>query len=282
MTTKTMRRVTRAPSRQPPAAPTVHAGPILSVSHARLGYVVDGAPTVAVLDASFEVQQGEKIMLLGPSGCGKSTLLKAVAGFIEPFGGDLRVTGEPVTAPGPDRAVVFQEFDQLFPWRTVRDNLVYPQRVNGRSKAEAGIRADEYLRLMQLEQARDRYPHQLSGGMKQRVAIARALALDPALLLMDEPFGALDAQTRTRLQIELNDVAARTGVTILFVTHSIQEAVFVGHRVVVLSKPPSTVVDVVDVRGLDNPADPAFTEAMQRLRGLLSEDDAATEHASFE
>ena len=135
---------------------------------------------------------------------------------------------------------------------------------------------------MQLEQARDRYPHQLSGGMKQRVAIARALALDPALLLMDEPFGALDAQTRSRLQGELNDVAERTGVTILFVTHSIQEAVFVGHRVVVLSKPPSTVVDVVDVRGLDDPADPAFTEAMQRLRGLLSEDGAEPEHASFE
>ena len=277
MTTRTTRRGTRTAERDAP--PT---GSILSVSHAQLGYVVDGQPTVAVLDASFEVQQGEKIMLLGPSGCGKSTLLKAVAGFLEPFGGELRVTGEPVTTPGPDRAVVFQEFDQLFPWRTVRDNLVYPQRVNGRSKAEAGARADEYLQLMQLEQARDRYPHQLSGGMKQRVAIARALALDPALLLMDEPFGALDAQTRSRLQGELNDVAERTGVTILFVTHSIQEAVFVGHRVVVLSKPPSTVVDVVDVRGLDDPADPAFTEAMQRLRGLLSEDGAETEHASFE
>src|SRR5215217_288958 len=237
--------------------------PLLSMEGVRIGGGSQDKTNLAVEDVSFEVWAGEKIMLLGPSGCGKSTLLKAVAGFIEPFGGDLRVTGEPVTAPGPDRAVVFQEFDQLFPWRTVRDNLVYQQRVNGRSKAEAGIRADEYLRLMQLEQARDRYPHQLSGGMKQRVAIARALALDPALLLMDEPFGALDAQTRTRLQIELNDVAARTGVTILFVTHSIQEAVFVGHRVVVLSKPPSTVVDVVDVRGLDNPADPAFTEAMQ-------------------
>lgn len=256
--------------------------PLLSVERAQIGYVVDGTPHVAVGDASFEVFPGEKIMLLGPSGCGKSTLLKAVAGFIEPFAGTIKMASRDTLAPGPDRAVVFQEFDQLFPWKSVRDNIIYPQRVVGRDKVEAARRADAYLTLMHLEHAADRYPHQLSGGMKQRVAIARALALDPAILLMDEPFGALDAQTRSRLQSELNEVAERTGVTILFVTHSIQEAVYVGHRVVVLNNPPSTVVEVVDVSDVHDPADERFTEAMVHLRSLLSAGDETLNDAAFE
>src|SRR5690606_35021394 len=144
----------------------------------------------AVEDVSFNVSTGEKIILLGPSGCGKSTLLKAIAGFIEPLDGSISVTGGDSLAPGPDRAVVFQEFDQRLPWRTVHDNLADPLRVNGRDKADAAKSADEYLGLMGLTAAADRYPHQLSGGMKQRVAIARAMALDPLMLLMDEPFGA--------------------------------------------------------------------------------------------
>ncbi len=260
-----------APPRTPVPEQTDEA--MLSVDHAQIGYVVDGVRQVAVGDVSFDVRRGETTMLLGPSGCGKSTLLKTAAGFLSPWRGRVTVQGRPTTRPGPDRAVVFQEFDQLFPWRTVRDNLVYPQRVNGRSKQEARGRAEEYLRLMGLEQAAERYPHQLSGGMKQRVAIARALALDPDVLLMDEPFGALDAQTRSRLQRELKDVARRTGVTILFVTHSIQEAVYVGDRVVVLSAPPSTVLDVLDVSDLDDAASPAFTDALTRLRSLLAHDD---------
>ncbi|CAA9368148.1 MAG: Nitrate ABC transporter, ATP-binding protein [uncultured Nocardioidaceae bacterium] len=256
--------------------------PLLSVEHAQIGYVVNGKAHVAVGDASFEVYPGEKIMLLGPSGCGKSTLLKAVAGFIEPFAGNIKLATRDTLVPGPDRAVVFQEFDQLFPWKSVRDNIIYPQRMIGRDKDEAGRRADEYLTLMHLEPAADRYPHQLSGGMKQRVAIARALAMDPAILLMDEPFGALDAQTRSRLQQELNEVAERTGVTILFVTHSIQEAVYVGHRVVVLNNPPSTVVEVVDVRDVHDPADEGFSEAMVHLRSLLSAGDETLSDAAFE
>jgi NitT/TauT family transport system ATP-binding protein len=255
---------------------------LLTVEHAQIGYVVNGKAHVAVGDASFEIFPGEKIMLLGPSGCGKSTLLKAVAGFIEPFAGTVRLATRDTLTPGPDRAVVFQEFDQLFPWKTVRDNIVYPQRMIGREKAEAERRADEYLELMHLAPAADRYPHQLSGGMKQRVAIARALAMDPAILLMDEPFGALDAQTRSRLQLELNEVAARTGVTILFVTHSIQEAVYVGHRVVVLNNPPSTVVEVVDVSHVNDPSEPGFTEAMVHLRSLLSAGDDTLNDAAFE
>jgi NitT/TauT family transport system ATP-binding protein len=257
--------------------------PLLSVENAQIGYVVNGNAHVAVGDVSFDVFPGEKIMLLGPSGCGKSTLLKAVAGFIEPFAGDIKLAATHDTlVPGPDRAVVFQEFDQLFPWKSVRDNIIYPQRMIGRDKGEAGRRADQYLKLMHLEAAAGRYPHQLSGGMKQRVAIARALAMDPAILLMDEPFGALDAQTRSRLQLELNEVAERTGVTILFVTHSIQEAVYVGHRVVVLNNPPSTVVEVVDVSDVHDPADDRFTDATVHLRSLLSAGDETLNDAAFE
>src|SRR5699024_5632231 len=151
-----------------------------------------------------------------------STLLKCIAGFLELISGAVTFQGKPTPEPGPDRAVVFQEFDQLFPWFTVKRNIVYPQLAVGLNKDQATKRADSYLKLMNLTQAADRYPHQLSGGMKQRVAIARALAMDPELLLMDEPFGALDAQTRARLQVELNEVVEKTDVTVLFVTHSIQ------------------------------------------------------------
>ncbi|MEP9380809.1 ABC transporter ATP-binding protein [Nocardioides sp. KR10-350] len=262
------------------------ADPMLSVSHAQIGYVVGDRRQVAVGDVGFEVTRGSTTMLLGPSGCGKSTLLKAVAGYLRTWRGTISVSGHPVGAPGPDRAVVFQEFDQLFPWRTVRGNLEFPQRANGRGRVEARRRTDELLELMGLTAAADRHPHQLSGGMKQRVAIARALALDPDVLLMDEPFGALDAQTRSRLQRELKAVAARTGVTVLFVTHSIQEAVYVGDEVVVLSTPPSTVLETLDVRGLDDPTDRDFVAALARLRGLLAGDDDHADpdlaHAAFE
>lgn len=263
--------------------PEVTADSLLAVENANIGYVVNGETHTAVGDVSFEVQRGEKIMLLGPSGCGKSTLLKAVAGFLKLNQGAVRLEGNDILSPGPDRAVVFQEFDQLFPWLTVRNNITYPQRINGRSKVEAAQRSDKYLDLMGLTAAAQRHPYQLSGGMKQRVAIARALALDPAILLMDEPFGALDAQTRSRLQRELNDVADRTDVTILFVTHSIQEAVYLGDRVVVLSKAPSTVLDEIDVSHLgDDPAAPGFAAAVTHLRTLLSDGDEELNHAAFE
>lgn len=256
---------------------------LLAVSHVKLGYPVGGRLNIAVGDVSFDVPAGEKVKLLGPSGCGKSTLLKAVAGFLEPVAGEITVQGRETLEPGPDRAVVFQEFDQLFPWFTVRNNIVRPQQEIGRPRAEAERRADEYLRLMHLEQAADGYPHQLSGGMKQRVAIARALALDPVILLMDEPFGALDAQTRARLQAELNSVAEHTDVTILFVTHSIQEAVFIGDRVVVLGQAPSQVQEIVDVRGVDDPEDPRFTEALNHLSQLLGPgDETETAKLAFE
>ena len=256
--------------------------PLLTVDHVRIGYVVGGRLNVAVGDVSFEIWPGEKIMLLGPSGCGKSTLLKSVAGFIEPVSGRISLEGHDLLRPGPDRAVVFQEFDQLFPWRTVADNVAYPLRVTGKEKDEAEATARRFIEMMGLSPAAERYPHQLSGGMKQRVAIARALALEPLMLLMDEPFGSLDAQTRTRLQKELNDIADRTSVTILFVTHSIQEALLLGHRVVVLGQPPSEVEEIVDVRNVKDPDTEEFIEKRRRLRELLAGEGEDLDHAIFE
>jgi NitT/TauT family transport system ATP-binding protein len=247
------------------------------VDHVRLGYWVGDRFHVAVADASFEIAPREKIILIGPSGCGKSTLLKAIAGFIAPVAGSIAVAERRTLEPGSDRAVVFQEFDQLFPWRTVLDNVSYPLRVNGRSRRAAAATAREYLELTHLAHAADRYPHQLSGGMKQRVAIARALALDPTLLLMDEPFGSLDAITRQRLQGELNRIVAQTEVTVLFVTHSIEEALVLGDRVIVLGNAPSTVLEVVDVRELGGPETVEYSRMRGKLRGLLAVDEEVVE-----
>ena len=256
--------------------------PLLIVDHVQLGYVVDGRTNVAVEEVSFEVLRGEKIILLGPSGCGKSTLLKAIAGFIEPVGGRISIEGHELVRPGPDRAVVFQEFDQLFPWRTVLDNVSYALRVTGKEKREAEAAAGRFIEMTGLSHAADRYPHQLSGGMKQRVAIARALALEPLMLLMDEPFGSLDAQTRSRLQGELNEIATKTGVTILFVTHSIQEALLIGHRIVVLGQSPSKVEEIVDVRNVEDPDTEGFIEVRRHLRELLASEGEDVNHAVFE
>src|SRR5215216_69732 len=242
------------------------------VDGVRLGYWVGDAFHTAVGHATFDVRPREKMIVIGPSGCGKSTLLKAIAGFIAPVGGSIAVAGRKTLAPGPDRAVVFQEFDQLFPWRTVLDNVAYPLRVNGRSRRSAKETAREFLELTHLGHAADRYPHQLSGGMKQRVAIARALALEPQVLLMDEPFGALDAITRQRLQAELNRIVAQTGLTLLFVTHSIEEALVLGDRVVVLSAAPSRVLELVDVRSLGGPETVEYSHMRGHLRALLAVD----------
>ncbi len=250
---------------------------IVRVEHVRLGYWVDDGFHTAVGDATFDVRPREKMILIGPSGCGKSTLLKAIAGFIAPVGGSISVAGRKTLAPGPDRAVVFQEFDQLFPWRTVLDNVAYPLRVNGRSRRDAAAVAREFLELTHLGHAAGRYPHQLSGGMKQRVAIARALALEPTVLLMDEPFGSLDAITRQRLQVELNRIVDQTDTTLLFVTHSIEEALVLGDRVVVLGNAPSTVLELVDVRELGGPETVEYSRMRGHLRSLLAVDKSEEE-----
>jgi NitT/TauT family transport system ATP-binding protein len=229
-----------------------NGGRVLSVDRVRLGYWGRRHYHPAVEEATFEVAARERLIVIGQSGSGKSTLLKAVAGFLPPAGGTIAVAGRTRLEPGPDRAVVFQEFDQLLPWRNVLQNVAYPLRVNGRRRRDAAARAREYLELTGLSHAVDKYPHELSGGMKQRVAIARALALEPVILLMDEPFGSLDAITRARLQRELHGILERTQTTLFFVTHSIDEALILGERVV---GPPDS---------------PGYAEMRIRLRELLA------------
>ncbi len=190
----------------------------------------------------FKVFQGDRFILLGPSGCGKSTLLKGVGGFMKPVEGTIKLNGKVVQRPGPDRMMVFQEFDQLLPWKTVRQNVLFPLLTSGRVKRdEAGARAQKYIDKVGLTKFADVYPHMLSGGMKQRVAIARAMAMEPDILLMDEPFAALDALTRRKMQEELLQLWEDVRFTVLFVTHSIEEAVIVGSRILVLSPHPGQV-----------------------------------------
>lgn len=226
----------------------------------------------AVEDVNFDVQSGEKFAIIGPSGCGKSTLLKAIAGFNPISAGELLTAGKPIKAPGADRMVVFQDFEQLFPWKTVLENLVYSIQVTHKTrKTEAVNQALEYLQLVGVDHAADRYPHQLSGGMKQRVAIARALSVRPQILLMDEPFSALDPIIRTKLQRELNQIWERTKVTLLMITHSIQEAVYLGHRVLVMSSTaPATVEEILDTSHLDDMDSPDFARMEAYLRNLLT------------
>jgi NitT/TauT family transport system ATP-binding protein len=252
-----------------PQLPDVTGTTLLRVDRVQLGYWIGSRFHTAVADATFDVRPREKIIVIGPSGCGKSTLLKAIAGFIAPVAGSISLAGRPTLEPGPDRAVVFQEFDQLFPWRTVLDNVAYPLRRNGRSRRDAQALAHRFLALTHLSPAADRFPHQLSGGMKQRVAIARALALDPTVLLMDEPFGALDAITRQRLQAELNRIVDQTDVALVFVTHSIEEALVLGDRIVVLGNAPSTVLEIVDIRNLGAPDTVEYGRMRGKLRELL-------------
>ena len=245
-------------------------GPVLSMDGVRLGYWGSRGFHLAVEEATFKVAAREHVIVIGQSGSGKSTLLKAVAGFVPPAGGTITVTGRTSLEPGPDRAVVFQEFDQLFPWRNVLENVAYPLRVNGWRRKDAAARAREYIELTGLSHAADKYPHELSGGMKQRVAIARALALEPLILLMDEPFGSLDAITRARLQRELRGILERTETTLFFVTHSIDEALILGDRVVVLHGVPSRVREIVDIRDVGPPDSAGYTEMRIHLRELLA------------
>jgi NitT/TauT family transport system ATP-binding protein len=198
--------------------------PILSVDGVTLQYETEAYLVTATYRVSFDVYPSDRFVVLGPSGCGKSTLLKAVAGFMRPVEGTIRLHGQAVDRPSADRMMVFQEFDQLLPWKTALQNVMFPMRVTGRSSgAEARDRALSVLEKVNLSKFRDAYPHMLSGGMKQRVAIARAMAMEPKILLMDEPFAALDALTRRQMQDELLRLWEDTRFTVVFVTHSIEE-----------------------------------------------------------
>lgn len=213
---------------------------------------------VALDGLDLEVRAGEFLTVVGPSGCGKSTVLDLIAGLAEPTAGTLTVDGVPVTGPGLDRSVVFQQYT-LLPWRTARANIEFAlEAKGGLSKAERARVAGEYLDLVGLAEFAERYPHELSGGMKQRVAIARSLSYQPEVLLMDEPFGALDAQTRERLQEELLGIWERTGTTVVFITHDIDEAVFLGQRVAVMTSRPGRIGEVIDIE-LDR-RDPASAD----------------------
>jgi NitT/TauT family transport system ATP-binding protein len=214
---------------------------LLDVKDVTLQYASRKSLVTATWRVSFNVQYGDRFILLGPSGCGKSSLLKAIGGFIRPVEGSITLQGEPITKPGPDRMMVFQEFDQLFPWRTVIENVMFPMTVRSWSKRDCRERAREALEKVGLSGFADAYPHILSGGMKQRAAIARAMAMEPDVLLMDEPFAALDALTRRRLQDELLRLWDDLRFTMLFVTHGIDEATRIGSRVLLLSPHPGQV-----------------------------------------
>ncbi len=206
-----------------------------------------GREVLALDRVVLEVRAGEFVAVLGPSGCGKSTLLYLIGGFLPTERGAIRVDGAPIAGPGPDRGIVFQHF-ALFPWKTVRANVRYGLEKLGLAREACEQRAQSYIDMVGLRGFEDSYPSQLSGGMKQRAAIARTLAIDPKILLMDEPFGALDAQTRSLMQFELLRIWQRTKKTVIFVTHDVQEAVYLAERVVVMSARPGRVKAVVDAR----------------------------------
>lgn len=226
---------------------------------------------LAVSETSIEIKPGEFVCILGPSGCGKSTLLNAVAGYVNPTRGRVLLDGKVVTAPGPDRGMVFQQYS-LFPWKTVRENVAFGPRILGRASPTPEAIADTFIDMVGLTKFAKRYPAELSGGMQQRVGIARALANYPSVLLMDEPFGALDSQTRHVMQENLLKIWGEFGITVLFVTHDIDEAVFLGDRVLVMSASPGKIIADIPVR-LPRPRDPdlALDEDFMRIKRLCHE-----------
>jgi len=231
-----------------------------------------GRRVLALSEVSLEVRPREFLALLGPSGCGKSTLLYLVGGFLPIEAGRILVEGKPVTAPGPDRGIVFQHF-ALFPWKTVRGNILYGLERQRLPRTERQRRAQTFIDLVGLNGFEESYPSQLSGGMKQRTAIARTLAVDPSILLMDEPFGALDAQTRSLMQTELLGIWQRTPKTVIFVTHDVQEAAYLADRVAVMSARPGRIKAIVDTKFANrNPSilrSKAFIEKVDEIWNLV-------------
>jgi NitT/TauT family transport system ATP-binding protein len=241
--------------------------PILQIRNVNKTFALNGQSIEALRNANLTVRKGEFICLIGASGCGKSTLLRLVAGFETPTSGEVLMWGTPVAGPDPTRGMVFQDYG-LFPWLTVRDNIGFGPKSRGLATRVIKETAEKFIELVGLQRFADAYPHQLSGGMKQRVAIARVLANDAEMVLMDEPFGALDAMTRERLQDELVEIWSRTKLTVLFVTHSIEEAIFLADRVVVMSPGPGRI-DNEYMIDLQRPREIASTE-FNAWRGILS------------
>jgi len=253
-------------------SPTPAAQPLLEVDGVTLQYKTKEHLVTATYRVSFGVFPADRFVLLGPSGCGKSTLLKGVAGFLAPAEGQIRLNGRSVSAPGPDRMMVFQEFDQLLPWKTVRQNVMFPMKTSGRYKGkEAEERVRSAIDKVNLTKFADVYPHMLSGGMKQRVAIARAMAMEPDILLMDEPFAALDALTRRKMQEELLRLWSDIRFTVVFVTHSIEEAIIIGNRILVLSPHPGQVRAELNAHDHDHRSQGGqeFMQLQQKIHKML-------------
>ncbi len=259
-----------------------NAPPILKVDGVTLQYKTTEHLVTATYRVSFEVHRGDRFVLLGPSGCGKSTLLKGVAGFMSPVEGSMSLNGRTIDRPGPDRMMVFQEFDQLLPWKTVLQNVMFPMECAGKWRgAEAAARARHFIEKVNLTKFADVYPHMLSGGMKQRVAIARAMAMEPEILLMDEPYAALDALTRRKMQEELLELWDDVRFTVLFVTHSIEEAIVVGSRILVLSPHPGRVKAELNCHQFDHTAQGGteFQTLQRRIHDMLFAERIEAEEA---
>jgi ABC-type nitrate/sulfonate/bicarbonate transport system ATPase subunit len=243
--------------------------PHIEVRDVSLVYDTPAGRVTGVEQASFSLEQSEFLCLVGPSGCGKSTLLNIIAGFLKPTGGEIRIGGKAITGHGQDRGIVFQDFAQLFPWRTALGNVAFGLEMQGVPKDEREQIARQQLALVKLDKFTEAYPHHLSGGMQQRVAIARALAYNPAVLLMDEPFAALDALTRDDMQRLLAEVWRKTRKTIIYVTHNVAEAVYLADRVIVMTPHPGTVKTTVEI-ALPRPRDPLSVEFLEYQKQLLN------------
>ena len=246
---------------------------VLTVDHLSREFPGDHRPIVALRDISFTVHRREFVCVIGPSGCGKSTLIRLVAGLDEQTAGHLSVDGHEVHGPGPDRGMVFQSYS-LFPWLTVTGNVMFGLQMQGMDRGQAESEALQWIELVGLGRFKNSYPAQLSGGMKQRTAIARALAPNPRVLLMDEPFGALDAQTRAQMQAHLLDIWRNVDVTVLFITHDLDEAIFLADRILVLKANPGEVQEVIEVpvprpRSLTQLNSPEFLATRRRLEELI-------------
>ncbi|MDR1955054.1 MAG: ABC transporter ATP-binding protein [Candidatus Methanoplasma sp.] len=254
--------------------PESPAAALINIKNLRKVFKRDETETVVLENFSLEIGKGELITLVGPSGCGKTTILRLIAGLTEPTSGEVTINGKPCTVPGADRGMVFQDF-ALFPWRSVRKNVEFGLEIAGVPKEERREKAEKYIKLAGLEKFIDARVHELSGGMKQRVGIARALVGHPDVILMDEPFGALDAQTRNIMQVQLLKILEKTDQTIIFVTHSVDEAVFLSDRIIVLTKRPASIIEIIDIpwpRPRDR-ADPEFTALRKKILTELEEEN---------